>query len=469
MKSLILATVSAAALLFAGGAYAQNMSTVNQPGSNNSASVDQSGGSNELSQINQISNSNNATVNQGGFQDEAFVVQDTDGTYTGSQVIVTQIGQNGAVQAQQYGYNQAVVTQGAQSIGETAYVVQTGYNPGTGASLHQNGFGNNGFILMTGNFNLSTLTQNGGAGGYSGGLAEGVNAGTLNASNFGVRQGGGSQQVGNYNTSVIDMEGNNSLAINDATGSGNFQFITQGGLTNQATGFFSTFGDSNSGNLTQVAGAAYSGNAQHGVGNNITVFQNGSSTSIIGQGTHTDSFGIGLNDGPQTQGASASVTQTGDNHFANIIQFGDYTIADITQVSGGANVGNEADINQGGQGDLGTISQAGSGDFSHILQGGANDSANSSQAVGTDTEGSSIIQNGDNNTANVTQEGSQDTSQVTQNGGANNAQVDQSGFGNTSTVSQGGSSNYAFVAQHGAVATSTITQNGSGNSAFVHQ
>ncbi|HWE47954.1 MAG TPA: hypothetical protein VG407_18190 [Caulobacteraceae bacterium] len=469
MKHLILGAVSTAALLLAGSAFAQNVTIINQQGSNNSASADQSAGANELTQINQISSSNIATVTQGGFNDETFVDQDTDGTYTASSATVTQIGQNGTFQIAQHGFNSAVATQGASSIGETGYITQTGYNPGTGAFLEQNGFGNNGWIMQTGNFNVSIVTQIGSGGAYTSPVAEDVIPGTLNAGDFGVRQGGGSQQVGNYNTSVINQEGDNSVAVNEATGNGNFQWITQNGLANQATGFFLTIGSNNSDSLTQVSGAAYSGAAQKSEGGNITVYQDGASTALIGQGTHVDSIGIPFNDGPDTQGASAYVSQTGDGHFANIIQFGDYTTADITQVSGGANVGDEADINQGGQGDLGTISQGGSGDFSHILQSGVSDTAYSTQAAGTDTEGSDIQQSGAFDTASVNQAGQQETSQVFQQGDSNNAQVDQAGFGNTSVISQGGSSNYAYVSQHGANASSTVTQNGSGNSAFVHQ
>ena len=470
MKHLILGAVSTAALLLATSAFAQNVTTINQPGNNNSASADQSAGTDELTQINQISSSNIATVTQGGFQDEAFIDQDTDGTYTGSSATVVQIGQNGTFQIAQHGFNTATAIQGADSVGETGYITQTGYNPGpTGAFLEQNGFGNQGWILQTGNYNVSIVTQTGTAGGYDGPIIENVIPGTLNADNFGLRQGAGSQQIGSYNTSVINQEGNNSFAGTEATGNNNFQWITQNGGANQATGFFATVGSNNSDSLTQASGAAYSGASQKSDGGNITVYQDGSSTSLIGQGTHVDGYGLPFNDGPDTQGASASVMQIGDNHFANIIQFGSYTIADINQTSGGAGVGLEADINQGGQGDLGTINQVGSGDFSHIFQTGIGDSAYSTQSAGSDTEGSAIQQFGNADTASVSQSGSQDDSQVYQQGDSNNAQVIQSGFGNTTLINQNGSSNSAYVEQHGVSASATVTQNGNGNSAFVHQ
>ncbi len=469
MKALILGAVSTAALLLATSAFAQNVTTINQPGNYNSASADQSAGTDELTQIDQLSSSNVATVTQGGFQEEAFVVQDTDGTYTGSTATVTQIGQNGTFQVFQHGYNAATATQGAESIGETGYITQTGYNPGTGAFLEQNGFGNQGWILQTGNYNVSIVTQTGIGGAYPLTVFENVLPGTLNADDFGGRQGGGSQQIGDDNTSVINQEGINNIAINEATGNNNFQWITQNPLADQATGFFTTIGSNNSDSLTQVSGAAYSGAAQKSDGGNITVYQDGASTSLIGQGTHVDSLGLPFNDGPDTQGASASVTQIGDGHVSNIIQFGDYTIADVTQTGGGADGGNETQIIQGGQGDLATVSQAGTGDFSNILQTGVSDTAYSTQAAGTDTEGSAIQQTGNFDLASVNQTGQQEDSQVYQNGDSNNAQVEQSGYGNLSIITQNGSSNYAFVSQHGVSATSTVTQNGSGNSAFVHQ
>ncbi|HWE47953.1 MAG TPA: hypothetical protein VG407_18185 [Caulobacteraceae bacterium] len=469
MKHLILGAVSTAALLLAGSGFAQNVTTINQQGSNNSASADQSNGSNELTQINQISSSNIATVTQGGVNDEAFIDQDTDGAYTASTATVTQIGQNGTFQVAQHGYNAAVATQGANSVGETGYISQTGYNPGVGALLQQNGFGNSGWIIQTGNFNISTVTQNG-SGGYAGPLVETAIDGTLNADNFGFRQGGGSQQIGSYNTSIIDQEGSAGMAVTEATGVGNYQNILQGAASNQATAFHIAVGDYNTGEITQAQGPSFSGNTVFGSSNIITVFQNGASTSLIGQGTHVDAVGIGVDEGTPVSYASATVTQTGDGHASTIEQFSSAT-ATVVQISFPETAGDTSKITQGAGAvwSQATVNPYGSAGFSYIDQEGVADVASLTQEQGSGNEGSSIVQTGQSDTASVDQSGNQEASNVAQTGYSNSVTVNQSGYNNGSDIIQTGDWNTATVMQKGAGASSTITQAGSGNSAIVKQ
>ena len=469
MKHLILGAVSTAALLLATSAFAQNMTTVNQPGSNNSASSDQSSGTNELTTINQISSSNVATVTQGGLGDQATITQDTDGTYTASSATVTQIGQNGVVEVNQHGFNNATVTQGAFSVGETAYVSQTGYNPGSGATLQQNGLSQSGWILQTGQFNLSTVIQNG-SGGYAGPLFENVIDGIQNADDFGGRVGGGSEQVGNYNTSVIDQEGAASLAVTEATGTGNFQSITQGAAANQATAFQSLFGDNNTGEITQAGGASWSGNTVYGSGNTILVFQNGASTSLIGQGTHVDQFGIGFDEGTPVNYASATVSQTGDGHMSTIEQFSSAS-ATVVQISSGDSAPDTSSVTQGSGAtwSQATVNQYGSNGFSYIDQEGAANIASLTQDSGGGNDGSSIVQTGQSNVASVDQSGNQDASNVAQTGSSNTVSVSQSGFANVSNIIQTGDWNSATVMQKTAGANSAVTQAGSGNYALVKQ
>ncbi|HEY3813545.1 MAG TPA: hypothetical protein VGL66_09985 [Caulobacteraceae bacterium] len=470
MKHLFLSAVSAAALLLAAPVLAQNVTTITQTGSNNSASSDQSNGSNELTTINQISSSNIATVAQGGVGDQASILQDTDGTYTGSTATVTQVGLGGIIEVLQHGYNNATVTQGANSVSETAYVSQTGYNPNSGATLQQNGNGESGWILQTGNFNISTVTQSG-VGGSPGTVFETAMPGILNASDFPAQEGGaGSEQVGFYNTAVIDQEGVAGIAATEATGTGNYQNIIQGAGTLQATAFILTTGDYNVGEVTQAGGAGgYAGSTTFGTGNFISVFQNGASLSLIGQGTHIDDFGIGFDEGTPVSGASATVVQTGDGNTSFIEQFANAE-ATVTQISNGE-APNDSEIHQdiGSDYSMATVNQSGALGFSYVEQSGEGDIASVTQEAGSSNEGSSIVQSGASNTASVDQAGASEASNVAQTGSNNSAYVVQFGFGNQSNIIQTGDWNSADVTQKGVSAQSTITQTGSGNSAIVKQ
>lgn len=179
MKTTILASVAAIALMTAGAAAAAgNSSTVNQSGTGQSATVDQSLGDNGLSTIDQTgsgqtasvtqgvlpgANHNTSDVDQAGSGNAATVSQ--DGTWNSSDVdqanndnkaFVTQVGTGLALGD----VNEAVVNQ-LGSAEATSTIGQTGY--GNFASTVQGATGAMATTLITGDGNTSYIRQNTGA------------------------------------------------------------------------------------------------------------------------------------------------------------------------------------------------------------------------------------------------------------------------------------------------------------------
>jgi hypothetical protein len=470
MKKLALVTASVAAMLIAGAAAAQNFSNVNQSGNNNVASVDQATGTNEASGIVQSSDGNSATVIQSiGDSSASDLDQTSYNGYTGNIAQISQYGTSSFSVVHQAGYNGIFVFQGTSSLGENAYVSQTGYNP-NGGEVGSNGSNNFGWVMQTGNFNYGVVIQQGNGEGYAGGLFENAIPGILNASDFGFRQGAGSEQVGDYNTALIYQYADASLAVTEATGTGNYQQIFQNTSVNQATGFFVTTGTGNDDNLYQWSGSPYSGASQIGNYNTITVNQSGSSTSIIGQGTNIDGAGLAIATPIPTSYAVATVNQTGDANISSIQQF-DAATATVTQVSASMDMGNQSDVlqNVGSTWSTATVDQEGAHGQSEIIQQNIADAASVTQSAGSNSENSFIDQEGVQDSATIVQSGSGESSHVTQTGNYDVVQSSQTGSGNTSTITQSGDWNTAVITQQNTGASSIITQSGAGNSVTIHQ
>ncbi len=468
MKKSLFTAVAVTVLAACASAFAQDNSTVTQNGSGDNALVDQTAASGATSStVTQSSDNQYADVQQAGSVNTSTVTQDTDGAYYGSAAYVTQLGTSGTSDVGQYGFNYASVKQDAGSVGETAYVRQTGYNPYAGASIYQNGMTNSGWALQTGDYNTSTVIQTGTGGGYSAtDLAEVPSPGTLNAGTFGFRTGGGSEQIGNFNSSYVDQAGINGLGGNYADGDSNTQSVYQFAGTNQATAIVNTTGNANVSTLIQNSGQAFSGNIQYGGGNTIYVNQTGSSSSLIGQGSND--FVNYNNTGPQTFGASATVSQTGDGNASTVVQF-DGATASVTQIAG--LIANESTVTQevGSAGSNATVDQYGSNGQSTVTESGAGEIANVTQYASATGANSTVTQSGASDNASVGQQGASEVSLVTQSGGSDLASVSQTGSGENSTVSQSGALDAAYVTQGSSGAVSLVTQSGSSNTATVHQ
>jgi hypothetical protein len=385
MKTLILSSVSAAALLFASAAFADgNSSTITQIGTSQNATVDQtqsSGGS--VAQITQgqvDGDANNvASVTQGGANNQASVTQGQGAyglTNPSNSATTDQEGTGGAVTVIQLGNNSVTVQQLAGSSAETALVGQS--NNFNSAAIVQQGARELAVVnQQTGSGNIASITQNGTGDGETAGHADHVyGTGNLyrneNVPSDSVLPGAAEgktsygpsgayvDQAGFSNQGTVNQQGMDNFADvaqgapDDSTG--NIGTVTQGAGLDHTDGLIYQQGDTNIAAVNQSgSGSSYSTIWQNGVSNQAYSTQSGSENSVIAQGQ------TGAGQEPltiPTPGAPvsndyASVFQSGGNDASLVNQTGSNNSAYVSQQAANAT----STVTQGGSFNVATVRQ----------------------------------------------------------------------------------------------------------------
>ena len=456
MKTLVLATVSAAALMMAGAAAAQALpgnplvtsdtasksSLIRQNGTSNSASDDQTYATSGWSLIEQggvtATTGNNASLTQTGAGSRSVILQDDQqiNPSVGSKAAnpgrnSATVAQNGANQEsgvrQAGGGNFANTTQSGNGDGVSA-VAKTGtsitgdptapvraFNSYTsaadGAFVNQVGSGNGSDLSQAGNYDLATVAQTG-------------------TTNYGKTT---QQQDSSDSSKLTQTEASNVAEVDQYFGGSNASSVAQIG-TNYGI-VTQDYGNHNASTLTQA-------------GTNIaSVTQTGSqNSSNVQQGYGTSPANVAINPptdfGGRTAASYATVTQDGYSNSSNIAQAKDNSTAAVHQ----SGMYGTSIINQGG----GTSTTFGSmySDYGSPAAEGHDNYASLNQTGGAYQAFSEIDQRSTANSATVTQAAYGDTSFVVQlTGGNNGASISQGAAGAYSLVYQGGASNYASVKQ----------------------
>lgn len=406
MKSLVLATVSVAALMVAGAASAQTFpyapySTQPTQGSAQvSASVDQTGNSDKST----VSQDHNAT----GAQNTAVIVQGFDG-------------------AGAYSDTSSATQSGA---GQRALTMQA--NTGNSSSVSQSGANNDAFTYQTGNYNRASTSQSGSSAPANTGNIAGVNgsgstgggdnlAGSLVNMNEAQLEGTlettginspsnpatvtGSyivQASGAYNDGASvsqDAAGERAAIVQINSESNSSASVSQTNTLASDAAVYQTGGSGNTGNISQTGGYL-----------SAAIYQSGSTNSTAG-----------INESGSSSGNIAFAVQTGTGQQSYITQSGSLDQARSDQ-SGAYNY---SSVNQTGlEGNTGAIYQSGTGNQSYLTQ------------TGNGTSGGQGLGNKDGATADVTQNGTYNVSYVTQNLGNAWVHVAQTGASNSSSISQ---------------------------------
>ena len=391
MKKIILGSVSAAALLMAGVAFAEgNASTIAQIGTSQNAAVDQtqsSGGS--VAQITQGladgDANNQASVTQGASNNQASVTQSQSGFGVASPsntATVDQQGAGGSALVLQVGNNAANVQQLSGAIGETAEVSQS--NNFNSATVVQQGTNEFGLVNQeAGTGNVASITQTGtGSGpvtpidqnaslptpGPGSNLFRGENVpndsglpGAANSITTYGPTGAYVDQGGANNQGTVSQAGVNNFADvaqgqpGDATG--NIGTVTQGmGLTN-TDGVMYQQGNGNIASINQSGdGSSYSTVWQNGNGNQASSTQVGSENSVIAQGQQNVGKEPGSIPTPADTPANsdfASVDQRGGNDTSLVNQTGSNDQAFVSQQNAGAT----STVTQGGSFNVANVHQ----------------------------------------------------------------------------------------------------------------
>jgi hypothetical protein len=408
----------AAAVCFAlgltGVAFADsNTGTINQIGSSNSATIDQTiNVAAATSTVNQNGDGNSASSAQSNniFGTPYWVTSYIEQGGNANTATVTQdLSWYASATAQQYGSGNSA------AISQTNYV---GYY--SSATIYQNGNGNSATVTQNNVYNTSgTVWQYNGASGNTGSVTQ---HGDTYSSALVNQSGGGTSGT----TGVIDQSAYSSSATIEQFNAGQaYANINQTGSYNNAlihqsdtvgngvTGYITQSGDNNSATITQNA-SVYAGDRS----DTASIYQTGSSN----RATVTESF---------VYFSAAYINQW----------FGSGNTAEIFQ--GNMSYGN-ATINQGGDGNKGTIKQG----YADANCCGSTLTANLSQY-------------GNGNTAEIDQTGWYQDALIAQNGNLNLANITQNGNGSLH--------NYATINQTGNSHVATIAQNGSGNNATINQ
>ena len=373
-----------------------NTGTINQTGTGNTASIDQT--------INV--GSATSTINQNGDLNAAISVQSNDIYFGDTYPVTIWIGQTGSG-------NTATVTQD-EAFGSDATSVQNG--TGNAATINQHYFADysHATIYQIGSGNTAGIDQQYLAYSSASVLQEyGTTASTAQ-----INQGASESGFSWYLTATVE------------------QFTTD-----QASATINQTGTSNT-------ALAHQDNT-FGAGVSATINQSGDHNSAI---TNQTSWGPGYGNWSSTAG----IDQSGSGNVAEIDQkYVWFSSAYIGQWGGSSNTANivqasmsvgNASINQWGDGNAATIKQGypisgccGYALNASISQTGSSNIAEADQAGwGSDA---SIYQNGSFNTAMVTQNG-------TDYNNHNVANISQIGMSNSATVSQSGAGNHATINQH---------------------
>lgn len=420
MKNKLFASASAIAVLLAAPAMA-NENTVNQDGSGNTATTDQTGGSEGVILIEQgtgfygLASDSQAIVTQSedgfgfpGFTtptNDAEIYQAGDNLYA----VINQANGNGFSDT-----NYGLIDQDGSSSG--GVVAGTPFTQG--AALSQDGEGNEGYILQG-----------------DGSVTRGGQAAEV-------------EQVGDYNYADTYQDGNDSLLFVAQTGDDNEAIVEQSGVGpggRRAVAVVIQTGNGNFSDSVQHARASELTVTQTGDDNESNILQRFSasrSTAYVEQVGNRNASDIDQGD---------SSTPTFDPNFADVTQTGDDNGALITQ--SGDDARNDASITQLTNGNTAEINQTGSRNTTIIFV---------SDALGASGDNNSTItQSGNRNMANVTQDGDLSDSMIIQSGNRNEATVlAQAGSGHTSLIDQSGNRNDALITQGLTDNDSSIFQTG---------
>ncbi len=382
MKTLIFASVSLAALLVAAPALAGNNTTIQQLGTAQHATADQTNSSDGgVIQITQgldatqgTDGYNQATATQGGSGNQATITQ-SQGAYGVANPSNTstsdQEGVNGTVVVVQVGNNSSNISQGGS--GEHALVGQA--NNFNTSVIVQAGVNELGVVnQQAGVSNVASISQAGTGTGVSGGsnvLTHGPGANQIWSEELltGSVLPGASTGTIVYGPTgaVIDQNGSNHSGTINQAGYQNFADVTQGnqdGSTNDtgmitqgagtyyAEGLIQQTGGSNNIATTnqQGSGSGYSLTDQNGSNNQAYANQVGNETSVIDQGyTGTIPTASGA-----VNGNYANVNQTSGNNTSLVQQTGNYGQAWVSQT---AQAGATSTISQGGSYSIAVVRQ----------------------------------------------------------------------------------------------------------------
>ena len=366
MKTLILATVSAAALLTAGIASAQILPTDSNflhitPGQ-------QTAGENASSNVDQSGSGNVANVTQ---------TQVTNGFSVVVQSGASKYGVNGTA-------NTADVTQTGRNARSLVLQNQDGGDTNHG-TVTQSGLNEQAVIYTNGNSVTDTITQNSqNDGSVSGGNLFGVNG--RSGSSAGTAALSYAEQLtpAQLDAGATGVSGYGAAIVQDRLGGFSSASVTQTGSKNNRGLILQT-------NSTfEKASIAQTGS---GSGNFAGVMQeNGAFHSAVINQTDATNSSASIEQIGGFSGHFAQIDQTGLSNKATTFQSG-YTPADYSYTS------------QKGTLETATVSQTGGSDTSLVFQG--------------------LTGPGNNNTANVSQKGANAYSTVTQNGGFNVATIKQ--------------------------------------------
>jgi len=318
--------------------WAQNVSTTNQTGDYNEATIQQVGSNTSTVTQTSISpgsvgKANEATVNQSGQGNSSTLTQDRSGgqqTHR-TKATITQTGDNN---------NTTVLQDGHYQGSNTVIVTQSGISGGVGniADVHQQGYGNNWTINQTGDDNkayqYATST---------------VHSGTTNL----IEQDGLSNTAYQYTSGSDAMR----AEIHQVTGvSGNFAEQRQAGLKAQA--FIYQYSNDNQAYQEQYHGS-YKFNGVYARQHLAEITQTGGDGNYAQQYQDENIADVWANSRNEStiyqEGAinSSTVLQYDGLNLGNVSQIGDNNLGNITQNT----IGNTATVTQTGDNNIATVTQ----------------------------------------------------------------------------------------------------------------
>ncbi len=329
MKKHFITSVSLCALTFAGQAFA-NDSEISQIGGLNTATIDQTGGSEGVSSVSQIGDSHTASVTQSDDPNNGT----PDFNTASNTSTITQEG-SGA---------QATVNQTGDPSGNPSNVSEiTQFNDGPPSAVAD--------VMQDGSNNFSSVEQ-------------GRDVDPVD------RRGQTAMitQEGTDHISTVLQRGNlNSANVNQAS-TGNMSDVTQSGLDNDAV--VSQTGSGNNSTVSQSANFGETEVDQSGNNNSSDVTQEGransSIASVINQSGNNNTSSVlqtSLVAGPGSADQFASVTQSTNNNSSTIEQDGGDPVASTSNPGNTAEVmqtvtsGNMSMIMQSGAGNMATVNQ----------------------------------------------------------------------------------------------------------------
>jgi hypothetical protein len=456
MKKVILTGV--ALMAFAAAGFAQNSSTVNQAGDNQTATAQQLGNA----QVSNIQQTEGTGQNEGN---TATTIQGTMASPNVTGVNTAEIFQrNGST------FNRAGATQSGE--GNTSTITQDasggasmrGGSPTVGAG---SGKGNYAGTLQDGSDNTATINQNGA--GTQSNFGEIYQYGSTNQGTINQAAGATDNAVTiKQGTEAADVERNEATVSQDQGGSlRNTTTVLQtgdGGIVNVQQRNNST---DNEASINQVSGEGSRVDVQQSFGafrNQTNVVQYGDNQLVsveqvassdndatINQGSAgTTSSGnrarVYQKDGAQQSDVTINqnVTANGGNNYAQVEQ----------AYPSGSSIDNSATVNQEGSSNSVRLSQTGAG--GHLATIDQIGDGNVVKGPGTSLyeAGPMAVQNGHGHIMDVDQTSSNgftNTASIGQTGTSNNLDLDQTATAasNIATVTQSGMMNQAVIQQNG--------------------